>query len=141
MGCRRPVETPLCAYCGCDDCCLAAEEVEDMKVPEVRIPGHNQVPARVEVPKMLARLPNVAELLCQPIWDGGEVKEEQSAFVFVGQTLVKVLVKVGCPPLKLMVQGRSWDEAWASLELILKGDDVPWEQDTPRSDKPSKKKK
>lgn len=112
-----------------------------MKVPEVKIPGHNQVPGRVEAPKMLTKLPNVAELLCQPTWEGGEVKEEQSAFVFVGQTLVKILVKVGCPPLKLMVHGRSWDEAWSALELVLKGPDVPWEQDAPRGPAPKQKKR
>lgn len=95
---------------------------------------------RVEVPKLLAKLPTVAELLAQSHWEDGEAKGERALFVFLGNPLVKLLVKVESPPLKLLVTGRSWDEAWASLEACLKGSDIPWEQDTPR-DTPAKRKK
>lgn len=97
--------------------------------------------ARVEVPKLLVKFPTIAELLVQPSWEDGDSKGERAVFVFVAATLVKLLVKVESPPLKLMVSGRSWDEAWASLEATLRGSDVPWEQDTPRHHQGSKKKK
>jgi len=112
-----------------------------MKRPEVKAQGEAQALARVEVPKLLSKLPTVAELLVQPAWEDGVGKGERAVFVFVSSTLVKLLVKVENPPLKMLVSGRGWDEAWASLEAILKGDDQPWEQDAPRDDRGAKKKK
>jgi hypothetical protein len=112
-----------------------------MKRPEVRAQGDGQALARVEAPKLLSKLPTIAELLVQPAWEDGVGKGERAVFVFVSATLVKLLVKVENPPLKMMVSGRSWDEAWAALEAILRGDDQPWEQDAPREEKGGKKKK
>jgi hypothetical protein len=111
-----------------------------MKCPVVKAPDSNQQLARVEPPKQLKGLVQVAELLCQPGWEDGIPKGERAVFVFVSATLVKLLVKVENPPLKMLVSGRSWDEAWAALEAILRGDDVPWEQDEVR-EKPNRKAK
>ena len=140
-GVSPPVATPLCAYCGCTACNEAAERIEEMKRPEpkVSVPGGASSPP--ETPKHLAKMPHVADLLLAPAWEGGEVKGEVALFVFVGVPFVKLLVKVANPPLKLMVQGRSWDEAWGALELILRGEDVPWEQDSPRQSGGPKKRK
>jgi len=112
-----------------------------MKIPTVTCQEGETTAARVEPPKLLGKLANVAELLVQPVWEGGEKKGERAVFVFITSALVKLLVKIESPPLKLLVSGRSWDEAWAALEAILRGDDVPWEQDTPRDGKAAKKKK
>lgn len=140
-GLSPPVPTPLCAYCGCAECVLATERVEAMKRPEPKVTVSSGVAAPPETPKLLTKLPHVSDLLLSPAWEDGTAKEETALFVFLGGPFVKLLVKVGCPPLKLMVQGRSWDDAWAALELVLKGDDVPWEQDSPREPRGRKKKK
>jgi len=140
-GVSPPVATPLCAYCGCPECRVAEEEVEKLKEPVPRSSDPDTPQAPVEVPKLLAKFPNVADLLLAPTWESGTRKMSACLFVFPSPVLVKLLVKVECPPLKLMVQGRSWDEAWASLEAILRGDDIPWEQDGPRDDRQKKKKK
>lgn len=112
-----------------------------MKMPEVRAQGESQALARVELPKLLGKLPTVGEALCQPAWEGNVHKGERALFVFVSSTLVKLLLKIEHPALKLLVSGRTWDEAWAALEATLKLEDVPWEQDTPREDKGGKKRK
>lgn len=140
-GCGPPVPTPLCAYCGCRGCKLAEEEIEKVKKPTVKTTVEGEVFSRVESPKMLAKLPTVSEVLVQPSWEDGDAKGERGLFVFVSATLVKLLLKVERPPVKLMVQGRSWDEAWAALEIVLKGDDIPWEQDAPRDNGRARKKK
>lgn len=112
-----------------------------MKMPEVKVGGDgSEALARLEPPKLLAKMPHIAELLVQPSWEGGVSKGDRALFVFVSATLVKLLVKVGNPSLKLMVSGRSWDEAWAALEAVLRSDDIPWENDAPRDQKPKKKK-
>lgn len=112
-----------------------------MKRPTVSDEGEPSLPIRVDTPKMLAKLPTVSELVVQPTWDDGVVKGERAIFVFVEGTLVKLLVKVGNPPLKLMVSARAWDDAWAALEAVLRSEDIPWEQDRPREGGGTKKKK
>jgi len=137
LWCHRP----RCAVGTCSFCDWNREESE-VKIPSLTIgnsaPGEGQ---RREVPKGLAKLPTVAELLVQDAWEGGEEKGERAVFVFVSPTLLKLLVKIANPPLKLMVSGRSWDEAWQALEVTLRGSDVPWEQDQPREQGGKKKKK
>jgi len=112
-----------------------------MKRPEVKAGEALPALGRVEPPKQLRGLPTVAELLVQPAWEDGVGKGDRAVFVFVSSTLVKLLVKIENPPIKLLVSGRSWDEAWAALETILRTDDVPWEQDTPREGQAKKKRK
>lgn len=122
--------------------CDPWEKGEKMKIPEVKGSGAGGgAIARVEPPKLLSKLTAVCEVLVQPTWDGGELKGERALFVFVAGTLVKLLLKLESPPLKLLVSGRTWDEAWASLEATLRLEDVPWEQDTPRQNSPQKKRK
>lgn len=111
-----------------------------MKKPTLRVQESGESFARVESPKMLAKLPTISEVVVQPSWEDGETKGERALLVFVSATLVKLLVKLERPPVKLMVQGRSWDEAWAALELVLRSEDVPWEQDAPRDQGRRKKK-
>lgn len=112
-----------------------------MKRPNVAEDGGVTLPIRVEVPKMLSKLSQTAELLVQPAWDDGVVKGERALFMFIDGVTVRLLVKVGNPPLKLSVAARGWDEAFAALEAVLKTEDIPWQQD----DKPAgggvKKKK
>ena len=112
-----------------------------MKVPSVSGSSSTSGGGRVEPPKLLAKFPQIAECVVQPSWEGGESKGERAVFVFVSSSLVKLLVKVESPPLKLMVSGRTWDEAWAALEATLRGEDAPWEQDTPRQQQGQKKRK
>jgi len=140
-GCLPPWASPSCHNCGCRLCVKFNKGMWKMKMPEVRALGESQALARVEVPKLLAKLPTIAEVLVQPAWDGDTAKGERGLFVFVSSTLVKLLLKVEHPALKLMVSGRTWDEAWAALEAVLKQDDVPWEQDTPREEKVQKKRR
>jgi hypothetical protein len=116
-------------------------EVEAMKMPSAMRPSDPDPLARVDPPKMLTKLLNVAELLIQPSWEEGTVKGERGVFVFISSTLVKLLVKIENPPLKAMVSGRNWDEAWAALEGLLKAGEVPWEQDQPRDGRGTRKKK
>lgn len=112
-----------------------------MKMPSITPQGGGDLPvARAEPPKLLAKLPQVVEVLVQPSWEGGEGKGERAVFAFVSGTLVKLLLKIESPPLKLMVSGRTWDEAWSSLEATLRSQDIPWEQDTPRQPQGKKKK-
>lgn len=140
-GCFPPVATPLCAYCGCEACQEAGREIEMYKKPVTRAVEQGVEFARVESPKMLSKLPTITEVLVQPSWEDGETKGERGLFVFVSATLVKLLLKLERPPVKLMVSGRTWDEAWAALELVLKSPEVPWEQDAPRDQRGVKKKK
>lgn len=140
-GLSPPVATPLCAYCGCDECNEAIERIEAMKKPDARKPESVDPNVRVEVPKLMSKFPHTADLLLHPFWDDGSSKEGTCLFIFPGPLTVKLLVKVGCPPLKLMVQGRNWDEAFAALEVLLKGDDVPWEQDQANTNGGKKKKR
>lgn len=131
----------VCDAEGCIACSTREESRELMKRPTVKLPVPGQELVRLEVPKLLAKLPNVAELIVQPGWEEGSGKGERALFCFVSATLVKLLVKVEVPPLKLMVSGRSWDEAWAALEAVLRSEDVPWEQDSGPADKAAKKKR
>jgi hypothetical protein len=117
------------------------ELIEKMKKPEPKVSAGEVSVAPAEVPQHLKKMPHVADLLLSPCWEGGDFKGDVALFVFVTPTLVKLLVKVESPGLKLMVTGRSWDEAWAALELVLRGDDVPWESDAPRERKGRKKSK
>ena len=124
----------------CEVCNYYSEDVS-VKMPAVTTQADGgQTVARLEAPKLLAKLPTVVEVLVQPSWEGGEGKGERAVFAFVSGTLVKLLLKIESPPLKLMVQGRSWDEAWAALEATLRSQDIPWEQDTPRQQQGRKKK-
>lgn len=100
-----------------------------MKKPVPKTASPEEAKAKAEVPKLLVKLPLTADLLLSPTWEDGDPKGDTCLFIFPSGPLVKLLVKIGNPPLKLMVPGRTWDEAWAALETILKGDDVPWETD------------
>lgn len=117
---------PPCHWCGCGACVDAEMEVREMKCPVV--PSASDVPSlsRVETPKLLLKMPTISEVLIQPAWADGIAKGETCLFTFVAQNSVRQLVKIGNPPLKLLVSARSWDESWAALELLLRGDDVPW---------------
>jgi len=141
FGISLPVPTPLCAYCGCPECNRAIEETEALKMPVPRTEAPDSPPVIIETPKLLAKLPATADLLLQPNWSDGASKQGTCLFVFPSPISVRLLLKVSNPPLKVSALGRNWDEAWAALEAMLKGDDVPWEQDGPRDDKPKKKKK
>jgi hypothetical protein len=132
---------PVCRYCGCKACEEYLVEVEAMKKPVVADRGADDPQPRVEPPKMMKGLTAVTEVVCQPCWEGGEAKGERALFLFLSSSLVKILLKVQSPPLKLMVSGRTWDEAYAALEACLRSPDVPWEQDAPRDDRSPKKKK
>lgn len=112
-----------------------------MEVPSVSSGGGSQEEGPVEAPKLLGKLPTVVELLFRPSWDGKVMKGKRSVMGFLEGPFVKLLVKVENPPLKMMVQGRTWDDAWAALELALKSSNPPWENDGPPGGKPSKKKK
>jgi hypothetical protein len=112
-----------------------------LKKPEPRSSEPLAPSGPVDQPKLLKGLPTIADLLLSPTWEDGSSKAGACLFVFPSATLVKLLVKVENPPLKLMVQGRTWDEAWAGLEALLRGNDVPWEQDTGGQSRPRKKKR
>lgn len=112
-----------------------------MKCPTVTVPSADEALARVPSPELLRKLSTISEVLVQPAWSDKVPKGERALFVFVSGTLVKLLLKVGNPPLKLMVHGRSFDEAFANLEAVLRGDDVPWEQDTTPAEKGTRKRK
>lgn len=86
----------------------------------------------VEVPKLLAKFPHIADYLCSPAWDDGVAKTHRQLFIFLDGPLVKLLLKVGPPSLKMMVSARSWDDAWSALEALLKSGQAPWEDDHPR---------
>jgi hypothetical protein len=116
-------------------------EVDEMKRPTVLSPTTEGQLARVDVPVSLRKLPRMAELLVQPAWEEGGSKGQRALFIFLEASLVKLLVKLESPPLKLMVSGRGWDEAWAALEVLLGSEDVPWELDMPREDKGGKKRR
>lgn len=140
-GCPPPILYPQCACDHCGPCVQYLQEVKNVKKPTAVAAPQGGTISRVEPPKLLSKLPQVAELLVQPAWEEGDPKGERGVFVFVSSTLVKLLVKVEHPPLKLLVSGRSWDEAWAALEAILRQDDVPWEQDDGPRDRGRKKSK
>jgi len=112
-----------------------------LRKPVPKIADPNAEVERVEVPKLLAKLPSVAELLVQPVWDDKDKKGDRTVWICCSRTLVKLLFKVEHPPLKLMVTGRTWDEAWAAAEALFRGDDVPWEQEEEREQTAKKKRK
>lgn len=140
-GCSPPVLRPSVDRTWIDEWKSYDLEVDAMKKPSVLANASVGELMRIEVPKSLAKLPQVAELLIQPSWEDGEKKGQRALMMFVEGFLVKILVKVENPPLKLLVSGRSYDEAWAALEAVLRGQDVPWEFDQPREGKPGRKKK
>lgn len=140
-GVSPPKLMPPCHWCGCGACVDAEMEVRAMKRPSVSDQAASPSLTRVETPKSLAKMPQVAELLCQPAWEDGVAKGERCVFGFVGEGSVRLLVKVENPPVKVLVSGRSWDEAWAALELLLRGEDVPWQADTlPKGGPPRKRR-
>lgn len=112
-----------------------------MKRPELKTVPEGGSVERVETPKMLAKLPHVSELLAQPAWDDGVAKGTRSMFLFAESGVFRILVKVENPPLKLSVVGKSWDDAWAALEAVLRSEDAPWQQDDRPADRTVKKKK
>jgi hypothetical protein len=132
---------PACWFDGCKACDDAQWEVQKVKRPNVNEDGGVSLPIRVDAPKMLVKLPQVAELLAQPAWDDGVVKGERCLFLFLDGVTVRLLVKVGTPPLKLSVVGRGWDEAFAALEATLRSEDIPWQQDDKPAGGGAKKKK
>lgn len=140
-GVSPPVPTPLCAYCGCSACDSAAEEVERMKRPVLKVQAYSQEYTKMEPPALLKKLPHVAEMVANPLWEDGETKGSVAVMHFVTGGMHKIILKVERPALKLPVSGRSYDEVWAALEALLRGDDVPWEQDGSLGGSPSKKRR
>jgi hypothetical protein len=141
IGVLPPELLPVCWPCTCDACGQVEERVYKVKKPVVDTVNGNDALCRVEPPKMLAKLPNVAEILAQPIWEDGDPKGDRALFCFISTTLVKLLLKLESAGVKLMVQGRSWDEAWAALEAVLRAEKVPWEADVQNGSQRPKKKR
>lgn len=112
-----------------------------MKLPMSGGQESDDPPDRVDPSKLLAKLATLNDMLVQPRWEGKELKSERSLLAFVSNTSVRLLLKIATPPLKLMVVGRTWDDAHAALEAVLRSPDVPWEQDAPRDDRAPRKKK
>lgn len=140
-GCSPPVRRPSVGYDWVDVWKQYWEDVDAMKKPSVLANATVGEVTRVEPPKLLAKLTNVIECVCQPNWEDGERKGQRAVMVFLEGMLVKILLKVESPPLKLMVSGRSWDEAWAALEAVLRSDSPPWEYDEPKDKAGARKKK
>jgi len=82
-----------------------------------------------EVAKLLKGLPTIQDYLLSPTWEDGVLKDQRCLFVFPSSAGVRLLLKVGPPALKLSVTAPTWDDAWASLEAVLRSDVVPWEPD------------
>lgn len=80
--------------------------------------------------KTLARMSELNSLLCGGTWDGGEPRGKRCLMLFIEGPTVRSLLKVEHPPLKLSSVGRDLDESLAALDALLKGSDIPWEQDT-----------
>lgn len=80
--------------------------------------------------KSLARYSELNSLVCGGTWDGGEPRGKRCLMVFIEGGTVRILVKVEHPPLKLSAVGRDLDESLGALDALLKGSDIPWEQDT-----------
>lgn len=110
-----------------------------MKMPQLEASATSGDVIPLPESKMLAKLPNVAELLLVPTWEDGPHKGKRCAMLFFEGSICKLLVKLEGQRLKTMVSARGFDEVWAGLEVLLKGGNVPWEQE--QDEKPSGQKK
>lgn len=110
-----------------------------MKVPVIATGAVGDGGER-ETSKLLGKLVTLCEVLFTPTWDGETAKGEVALMVFRGNPFTRVLLKIENPPLKMSVQGRTLDDAFAGLELALKSDHPPWESDGGSKGKGAKKK-
>jgi len=115
------------------------EEKCDMKRPDVKCDVLGMVSFDLPPSKLLGKLDRVNSLLNDGCWDDSSQKGERSLMVFFTGAVIRVLVKVETPCLKLSATGRTFDEALAALDVLLGAPDVPWESDTPRQTKSRRK--
>lgn len=93
-----------------------------------------------EPSKLFQKLAAFNDWLTSPYWEGStDEKGERSIWLLTGGTYTKLLLKLDLLQLKLMVQGRSIDEAFAAAELALKQTTPPWEFPPPPKPKKAKK--
>lgn len=120
---------PAHVGCWCPECESADVELHVMKKPSVKLVEGADAIVRVEVPVTLKKFPTLVEVLCQPGWADGDAKGESALMLFRKGTAFRAILKVETPPLSLSVPGRDLDDVLASLEAILRGEEIPWEQD------------
>lgn len=120
---------------------LTDEERQNVKMPDVASGAVGVVSQDIPSSTCLAKFPRLSSLLNASGWDGGVEKGERSLMLFVKGSIIRALVKVECPPVKLSAVGRSFDEALAALDGLLGAADVPWEQDGQLGVAKPKKKK
>jgi len=93
------------------------------------------------VPKYLSKLTQLADLLANPCWAGGQQKGERCVMLFVKNYGVGAVLKIQTPPLKLSVTADNFDEAWAGLEASLRLPKIPWQRDENPLGQEKKKKR
>lgn len=89
----------------------------------------------------LSRFPCLEDLLCDPNWDDATPKGQRTLMVFIDDTATRILVKLEADCLKFSVPAADLDNALVAAEMLLKTNQVVWEQDRPRPNGGGKKKR
>lgn len=130
---------PYCAAGTCDLCDNTYVGYPWMKMP-IRPESGSQVQTVAEPSTLFKKLAAFGDWLVNPCWEGSsDPKGERSIWMVTGGTFTKLLLKVEALGIKMMVQGRSVDEAFAAAELALKSENPPWEFPPPPKPKGAKK--
>lgn len=83
----------------------------------------------IEVSSTLKKFPLLQELLHNPAWESGTHKGQRSAMLFFEGSIVKLFIKIEAQKAYASVSARSLDDVLAAWELLLKNDNVPWQQE------------
>jgi len=119
---------------------ISEEEKRAVRRPEISADKVGGGSLDIPLGKMLQRCDRLADLLCSGAWDDGALKGQRTLMVFIDGGMVRCIVKVESPPLKMSAIGKNLDEALVALDALLGSSDPPWEQDTYRNGKPPRKK-
>jgi len=115
------------------------EEKTAMKRPDAKSDVLGMASFDLPMSKLLGKLDRLNSLLNEGCWDDSSPKGSRAIMIFLEGTLVRCLVKIETPCLKVSTTGRTLDESLSSMDVLLGAADVPWEQDQPRQGKPRKK--
>ena len=111
----------------------------DMKRPSAVPASHLPSMEERQECVTLSRFPTLESLLCDPNWEDATGKGKRILMVFVDDRATRILVKLEQDSLKASCVAKDLDEALMTMELLLKTDQVVWEQD--QAPTPGRRKK
>jgi hypothetical protein len=97
--------------------------------------------AIVEESVTLSMFPSLKSLVCDHNWEDNTPKGKRCLMLFIDEAAARLLVKLEGASLKASCVARSIDDVLMAMEMLLKTDQVVWEQDADRRSPPPRKKK